>query len=240
MIEIGVTITGADDAVDPAILDEIGREFPFVEWGILFSKSREGQARYPSSGWRERFYWATNDRGEYYTTAAHLCGKSVDAFLAAYGHLETEVTMGYNAIQFNKLTADNRDQIFQVAADGRETVIIPYNRHTDVLLNGLFDEDVPEDLLLLLDASGGKGISWQEEGWPDIPEPWASRLAVGYAGGINEDNVEQTVFELIQTHRDSNGGLWIDLESGARTDEKFDIDKVIRILEKVKEGGEDQ
>jgi phosphoribosylanthranilate isomerase len=241
MIEIGVTITGADDEVNPQILDEIGRDFPFVEWGILFSKSREGQPRYPTAAWREKMYWATNDRGEYYNLAAHLCGKSVDAFLASYGHLENEVTMGYNAIQFNRLTAENKDQIFQVAADGNSTVIVQYSKNTDILLNGLFDEDVPEDLLILLDASGGKGISWQEEGWPDIPEPWATRLAVGYAGGINEDNIEQTVFELVQSHKDiKNGGIWIDLESGARTEDKFDIDKVLRILEKVKAGGEDQ
>lgn len=240
MIEISVTITGADDEVNPTLLDEIGRDFPFVEWGILFSPSREGQPRYPTAAWREKMYWATNERGEYYHLAAHLCGKSVDAFLASYGILETEVTMGYNAIQFNKFTAENKDQIFQVAADGNSTVIVPYNKNTDVLLTNLFDEDVPEDLIILLDSSGGKGKSWQDDGWPDIPEPWASRMAVGYAGGITEENVEQTVFELIQTHKDSVGGLWIDLETGARTDEKFDIDKVVRILEKVKASGEDQ
>ena len=240
MIEIGVTITGADDGVDPIVLDEIGREFPFVEWGILFSKSREGEPRYPTAAWRERFYWATNDRGEYYTTAAHLCGKSVDAFLASYGHLQNEVTMGYNAIQFNRLTAENKDQIFQVAADAQSTVIVQYSKNTDILLNGLFDEDVPEDLFILLDDSGGKGISWKQTGFPNIPEPWASRMAVGYAGGVNEDNIEELVLGLIHCNKDSNGGLWIDLESGARTEDKFDIDKVIRILEKVKAGGEDQ
>jgi hypothetical protein len=42
------------------------------------------------------------------------------------------------------------------------------------------------------------------------------------------------VFELLQSHRDvENGYAWIDLESGARTEDKFDIDKVLSILDKV-------
>ena len=32
-----VTLTGADDFTDPKRLIEISREYPFVEWGILFS-----------------------------------------------------------------------------------------------------------------------------------------------------------------------------------------------------------
>jgi phosphoribosylanthranilate isomerase len=234
MIELGVTITGADDAVDPNLLDDIGREYPFVEWGILFSKSREGQPRYPTAQWREKLYWATNDRGEYYTLAAHLCGKSVEAFLSSWKHFENEVTLGYNAVQFNFLTAENKDLIFEFAKAEKNTVIVQYSQNTDILLNGMFDEDVPPDLKILLDASGGRGISWQEAGWPDIPEPWASRYDVGYAGGINVDNVEQTVFELLQQHKDvEEGFVWIDLESGARTEDKFDIDKVLTILDKV-------
>jgi phosphoribosylanthranilate isomerase len=237
MINIGVTITGADDKVDPEILDEIGREFPWIEWGILFSKSSEGQPRYPTAKWRERFYWATYHRGEYYTLAAHLCGKSVDTFLASYDIFENEVTMGFDAIQFNKLTLENRQHIFRFAEErgDKHDIILQYNSSTDILLNGMYEDEVPHDIKILLDASGGKGISWQEEGWPDAPEPFISRLDIGYAGGINEDNVEQAVFEILQMNKDVKEGFaWIDFESGARTDDEFDVDKVIRILEIVK------
>lgn len=37
-----VTITGADDDVDPSALEDLSDEFPFVEWGILRSAKREG------------------------------------------------------------------------------------------------------------------------------------------------------------------------------------------------------
>lgn len=237
MIELGVTITGADDKVNPQILNEIALEYPFVEWAILFSKSREGSPRYPTPQWREQFYWATYNRGDIYSIAAHLCGKSVDIFLNSYDYFENEVTMGFNAIQFNRLTAENKEQIFTFAKERDENcdIILQYNQNTDILLNGMFEDEVPYDIKILLDASGGKGISWQEAGWPDVPEPFASRLAVGYAGGINEENVEQAVLEVFRLNKDvTDGFAWIDLETGARTDNEFDVDKVIRILDKVK------
>jgi phosphoribosylanthranilate isomerase len=237
MLNLGITITGADDKVDPLILDEIGKEYPFVEWGILFSKSREGQPRYPTAEWREQFYWATYHRGDEYTIAAHLCGNSVDVFLSSYSFFENEVTMGFDAIQFNKLTAGNKDSIFKFAKErgDKQDIILQYNDNTNTLLNGMFENEVPSSIKILLDASGGKGISWQDKGWPDVPEPFSSRHHIGYAGGINEHNVEQAVDEVLKMNKDVvEGFAWIDLETGARTDDGFDIDKVIRILEKVK------
>jgi phosphoribosylanthranilate isomerase len=240
MIEVGVTITGADDQVDPDILDEIGHEYSDViqvEWGVLFSKSREGQPRYPTAQWREQFYGATFNRGSLYSIAAHLCGKSVDVFLSSYEHFENEVTMGFNAIQFNKLTAENKEQIFDFAHERGETcdIILQYNQNTDVLLNGMFEDEVPNDIKILHDASGGRGTSYLETGgWPDAPEPFASRLAVGYAGGIGPENVEQTLTELLRKYKGKDGFFWIDMESGVRTEDQFDIDKVIVVLEKAK------
>lgn len=237
MIEIGVTITGADDEVDPVMLDEIAREYPFVEWAILFSQSREGQPRYPTASWREKFYWATFNRGQYYSTAAHLCGKSVDAFLASYEYFKNEVTMGFDAIQINKLTDENRDEIFTFArtVEDEQDIILQFNDNTSHLLTGWYADEIPENLRILFDASGGKGKSAQETGgWPNIPEPFSSNLAYGYAGGINESNIEQVMFEVQQLHKDVEGWTWVDLETGARTEDKFDIDKVIRILELAK------
>jgi hypothetical protein len=47
----GITITGADDQVDPRELAMLSAEFPFVEWGILMSESRAGTSRYPGQTW---------------------------------------------------------------------------------------------------------------------------------------------------------------------------------------------
>ena len=40
-----ITVTGADDLVDPAELCAIAADFPFVEWGILFSAKRTGRMK---------------------------------------------------------------------------------------------------------------------------------------------------------------------------------------------------
>lgn len=46
-----VTITGADDNTNHSDMINISKDFPFVEWGILFSSSRQGSERYPSIEW---------------------------------------------------------------------------------------------------------------------------------------------------------------------------------------------
>ena len=63
-----VTITGADDDVDPEALLALSREFPFVEWGILYSAKRVGTPRYPTTEWMARLPPVPK--------AFHLCGQS--------------------------------------------------------------------------------------------------------------------------------------------------------------------
>ena len=74
---------------------------------------------------------------------------------------------------------------------------------------------------VLLDASGGRGI--------DTPiKPFLRQgLKVGYAGGMNPDNVGDKLYQLL---RDVEGDFWIDMESGVRTDDKFDLNKVYKVL----------
>ena len=52
---------------------------------------------------------------------------------------------------------------------------------------------------------------------------------IGYAGGISPDNVADKLTYLFENVRD--GEFWIDMESGVRTDDWFDLDKVRRVLE---------
>lgn len=74
---------------------------------------------------------------------------------------------------------------------------------------------------VLLDASGGRGI--------DTPiEVLKGNYKVGYAGGMNPDNVGEKLSYLMEN---VDGDFWIDMESGVRTDDWFDLDKVRKVLE---------
>jgi phosphoribosylanthranilate isomerase len=77
---------------------------------------------------------------------------------------------------------------------------------------------------VLLDASGGQGIDTPVEVAPAF-----SALKVGYAGGINPDNVAEKLTYLLE-HVET-GDFWIDMESGVRTNDWFDLDKVYTVLE---------
>lgn len=69
-----VTITGADDAVDPAELISVSQQFPFVEWGLLCSLKRDGEPRYPSKQWRHRLASDCERAGVFLKCSDHLCG----------------------------------------------------------------------------------------------------------------------------------------------------------------------
>src|SRR5437867_3256069 len=74
MILDRVTITGADDSIHPTDLVALSKEFPYAEWGILFSGSRQGSPRYPTLAWISDLWKAS---GYGLQLSAHLCGKWV-------------------------------------------------------------------------------------------------------------------------------------------------------------------
>ncbi len=76
MILDKVTVTGADDSINPDELEKLSEEFPFTEWAILFSKSQEKSPRFPSKKWVEKLI--ARDNIAQMSLSAHLCGKWVD------------------------------------------------------------------------------------------------------------------------------------------------------------------
>ena len=69
-----VTITGADESTNINDLLEISSQFPFVEWGILFSpKQMEGAfPRNPSFKWIMDHIVPLKEKG--LKLSAHICG----------------------------------------------------------------------------------------------------------------------------------------------------------------------
>jgi hypothetical protein len=94
-----VTFTGADDATPPDRMVEIGRRSP-VEWGLLFSRKRQGTGRYPSLG----FLGSLRGRG--LRLAAHVCGAYADEIVdtgacSDFEGLAASLGLEFERIQIN-------------------------------------------------------------------------------------------------------------------------------------------
>lgn len=227
-----ITFTGLDKNTDMGRVAEISARYP-VEWGVLFSPSREGkQPRYP--GWNTRDYFPSPDL----RLAAHLCGgaartallnledtQSLLRQLEPYGRVQ--INYAPNPINWSKgsgpqLRTDTGMVLgFWEASEFQDRLgkpVILQSRSVkqwpDV---SLLPVGAREQIQFLYDLSGGRGAAPAK--WP--AHPGGDKL-VGYAGGIGPDNVA-SVLQAIN----SSGPYWIDMEGRVRDqDDWLDLDKV--------------
>jgi len=253
-----VTITGADDKINPSDLIDLSIKYPFVEWAILFSNSRQGQERYPSEDWKIKL----TDKVQ---LSAHFCGwyssevlenSNID-LLRNLSSIFKRVQINYN---FKRSKKWNLNPVLKYAKENPDrSIIFQFNlNNADTLLDAILDgekspfniamiqaakktmkahgheviENVPSNVQFLFDSSGGNGL------YDDAifyTEPILDYYT-GYAGGINCENVE-SICKIITDHKPTtlayhpnNTTCWIDLESGVRTNNEFDLEKVETIL----------
>lgn len=234
-----ITITGADDGVDPRDLMALSAEFPFVEWAILFSAKRFGEPRYPSVAWVLTFAeiveasWTEwRRRGDpnppdyIVKLAAHLCGQAARATQSgrSFWLQLLKILKVFQRVQLNgfDITAP-----FDFDAQGFSYIIQVRNEqdlvHAEQIASKCYHLPVA-----LFDASGGRGIA--PSLWPKPPK----RLKTGYAGGIGPDNIGDVIATL--DARDSAdqywSDYWLDMETGVRDgQDRLDLDRVRRVLE---------
>ena len=238
-----VSLTGADDSVDPSSLSQLAQEFPFVEFGILFSNGRQGTERYPSADWIVKLMDVCVqyhlDTGNHLKFAAHLCGEYAREFIKGNSDFwltrwERESGL-FKRIQLNVtdeafMDINFLDLVVESQREGHswDQVIVqtkrPFERATyissaNAALNGRVS--------LLYDASGGKGIS--PKSWPSIPA--GVKVPCGYAGGINPQNVDQVLKEITKLPSGVYDS-WIDMETGVRNDHGFSLDYCREVLQK--------
>lgn len=255
-----VTITGADDLTNVAHMVEISKEFPFVEWGILFSVTKAGQKRYPTHDWRKELYLAM-DRRVRMNLSAHLCG-AYSGHLVEHGR---DLYMG-NITRFNQtdvglffkheagyydryqVNYQFRDGLFgatefafrmtQIAArlGSGYSMILQHNKQNAKVCELVRQMDKGRFVEFLFDESGGRGKEMNFQGF--LPHPLGTYT--GYAGGIGLHNIDQVldsvdhVPQIIQDNGIRLETAWIDMESAVRRDDRLDLDQVAMILEKVR------
>lgn len=226
MANFVVTITGADDEINPADLVSLSKLYPFVEWGILFSKSGSyGTKRYPTRNWRSALYAEAMGGEIMPNLSAHLCGEFADDRLKSFEHVSTEVETFYRRIQFNRFNSDNCHAVEDYAIHCGAQVIVPCNKKTEPVINRISNLRT-STIAVLFDTSGGRGV---DDGV--LPEDLPSFHMCGFAGGITEENIEAKLKQL--SLRYGEKPFWIDLETGARDlENNFSLSQVERILRK--------
>ena len=183
-----VTITGADDAIDIHQLVDLSMEFPFVEWGILVSKSKGGSPRFPSRSWIDHLDESVRKRR--IRVAMHICGKWMRELLT--GELRWEdlpsAANFAQTFQFNThgiQVTPSQDGCLAKLSERRalRTFIFQWNSLAEQLAR--LAQRKGFSITGLFDNSGGAGIL-PESGWPspqNIPFP------MGFAGGLGPNNV---------------------------------------------------
>ena len=204
-------------------------QYPIVEFGVLTSYHwYENGNRYLDPRLLRNFRIGETD----INLSLHICGRA--AHDAAYGDwLEIDhLTYGnlklFNRFQLNVAERQDNPPYVKTAPYNWQQMIIQQRNVNELGLLKATLRSYPfhESFAVLLDASGGRGI--------DTPiEVLKGQVMAGYAGGINPDNVADKLSYLLQ--QENKGDFWIDMESGVRTDDWFDIEKVSRVLAICKE-----
>lgn len=221
-----ITVTGIDDRTDIKVLQNIQRQFPIVEFGVLISDDWEENGN--------RFMKPEkilNLRGKNLRLSAHLCGD------VAIRNVEgREFGPRWMSIrQFDNLF-DRCQLNISKAKQDLDIDLSDWPSHIELIIQAKSTKD--KDLkvyysilaesveyiepTVLIDPSGGKGLQGKMDILPSVHK-------VGYAGGINAGNIREKIMELESDYRVSD--YWLDMESGVRTDNWFDVDKVMEVLD---------
>lgn len=223
-----VTLTGADDSVEPGHLLDISNEYPFVEWGILFA-TRSREPRLPGVQWINRLLRETE--GTSIRLSAHFCGAHLTSIMRDGRFPLTQkgveafqrCQLNFHGVRRSDADADGVYRAFTGGWNGE--VIVQLDSVNDWILDGLLDRNVRASGLY--DLSHGAGIKPDE--WPKPNQRWE----IGYAGGLGPD----TIFGDLRDIKQAAGPqrFWIDMETNLRSVvqgcDVFDLRKCRAVLE---------
>lgn len=242
-----VTVTGADDSVHiPSLLD-LAEEYPFVEFGILLSKTAMGRSRFPSADWIKTLVDSYLDRhysGEGINFSGHVCGAWVRQFMMGgwpkweLFQIHEKLFGIFRRFQINTHAEPHDVNWIQLPFLLREferagkTIIFQCdNVNGEVTIDRMTAEGIT-NVAGLFDLSHGAGI---------LPETWPQPIkgvSCGYAGGLSPSNVAGQIEKISGIV--GNNTVWIDAETHLYTHAErgerplFDLDKVRAFLEAAK------
>jgi phosphoribosylanthranilate isomerase len=176
-----ITVTGVDERTPIDEMIRLVETYPCVEVGILYTETPEGRNRYM----RRRCIteWAQTFRKR---CAIHVCGRSARANLFLG---DAPGVYGVGRIQINgELTADQ----IRIACDRHTKAEIITQWKGPASCAGV----ARPNHAVLVDASGGRGLSPAEWVRPETTRP------VGFAGGLGPDNLASELPRIAAVARD--------------------------------------
>jgi hypothetical protein len=206
-----IAFTGVDDSVRRDDLAGLSARYP-IEWGILVDDSRENDLLFPSASTRARLL-----SGAPLRWAAHVCGAQARAIASDACAPPIDLS-GFSRVQVNhSFAGSDAQQVVNVAAFGRRNAV-----RAVLQCSTTFPDDAGVDWLF--DVSFGNGA--RPSAWPRA----SSTAFCGYSGGLNAANVQASLGAI---GAPADLVYWIDMESGVRTDGRFDVAKCAAVCRAV-------
>ena len=198
-----VSFTGIDNKTNIKRLLEIAEKYPNTEFGFLISEANTNKN---VNNRYPNLVLLQQLKNKNINLALHVCGKLARE-VAKTGSLESVKTfMGSYFDMFQRI---------QLNLVGN-TVTIPI---TDTY--ELYEQTPTENIVYLSDKSGGHG---------EVTDFDFFDKYQGFAGGLNPENIldRKADIDMLVDY-----DYWLDMESGVRTDNWFDLNKVEDICRKV-------
>lgn len=226
-----VTITGADNSIEPDDLLRLSAKYKFVEWGILLSRSRTGTERFPSVEWLN--YLAESNSMFQMNLSAHVCGGWVRELVNGQNPCGTGLPTNFlrecarMQLNFHAEKRDFSDDFIQLVKIMQPDVILQMDGVNDAILTKFIEHNQNsfQQVNALFDLSHGEGVL--PDSWPK-PIP---HVCCGYAGGLGPDNLDEQMDKI--SNITGHIPVWVDMETKVRSnnDRQFDLEKVERCLE---------
>jgi hypothetical protein len=219
-----ITFTGADDRTFSDEMAAISQVYPQAEWGILFSIKKQGAPRYPTAKWINEL------ASRNIPLSAHFCGWYSRQVLEEMDFsLIDQLPAAFRRVQLNYNFSKSKDWHMPPLLDyiannpGRSFIFQANKANAKVV--GMLECLCMSNIHILHDSYGGRGIE------PSEPPRLFSKYT-GYSGGIHPGNFRNIAKRIMSAEQVTPfyDSVWVDMESGVRTDDAFDLRKVMEIL----------
>lgn len=221
-----VCFNGIDVNTDLRKLAQVQCHYPYAEFGIILSRNwGENGNRYLDPTYLEKI------AGVGLNLSAHLCGEIARQAIRDNWEPALELCGGHFGIfrrtQLNIANSKVNPETlhFEHIPENIKEVIIQQRPDNMELYREYYEREKNPRVTILFDASGGTGADGDFVAHNEFTR-------AGYAGGLKPDNIRKKRKQLLDS-MEENHSFWLDMESGVRTDDWFDIEKIENVLAQI-------